>query len=94
MTASLKGTKYEPHCLRERLLCPWRSSWLPHVVPARLGPLVVHKPQGTFTPRVQPVGHEHFGIVGINCAQAGSNLFLCDFYGRAGKDPHWRGGLA
>jgi hypothetical protein len=29
---------------------------------------VLQKPNGQFTPRVQAVGPEHFGIVAIDCA--------------------------
>ena len=32
-------------------------------------PEVVQKPRGTFHPRVQKVGPEHFGIVAIDCAK-------------------------
>jgi hypothetical protein len=40
---------------------------------------LVQKPRGTFTPRVQAVGPEHFGIVSIDCAKARSKFCLCDF---------------
>ncbi len=33
-------------------------------------PDVVQKPRGTFHPRVQEVGPEHFGIVAVDCAKA------------------------
>ena len=42
---------------------------------------VVQKPRGTFHPRVQEVGPEHFGIVSIDCAKARSKWMLADFYG-------------
>src|SRR4029450_1765253 len=42
---------------------------------------VVQKPSGTFHPRVQKVGPEHFGIVVIDCAKARSKWMLPDFYG-------------
>jgi len=42
---------------------------------------VVQKPSGTFHPRVQKVGPEHFGIVAIDCAKARSKWILADFYG-------------
>ena len=42
---------------------------------------VVQKPSGTFHPRVQKVGPEHFGIVAIDCAKARSKWMLADFYG-------------
>ncbi len=42
---------------------------------------VVQKPRGTFHPRVQKVGPEHFGIVSVDCAKARSKWMLCDFYG-------------
>src|SRR6476619_2516415 len=43
---------------------------------------VVQKPSGTFHPRVQKVGPEHFGIVAVDCAKARSKWMLADFYGR------------
>ena len=42
---------------------------------------VVQKPSGTFHPRVQKVGPEHFGIVSVDCAKARSKWMLCDFFG-------------
>src|SRR5437016_13424272 len=42
---------------------------------------VLQKPRGTFHPRVQKVGPEHFGIVSIDCAKARSKWMLCDFFG-------------
>jgi transposase len=48
---------------------------------------LVQKPQGSFTPRVQAVGPEHFGIVSIDCAKARSKFSLCDFYGRVLIEP-------
>src|SRR5438094_4403482 len=42
---------------------------------------LVHKPSGTFHPRVQQVGPEHFGIVSVDCAKARSKWMLCDFFG-------------
>src|SRR5262245_37000791 len=42
---------------------------------------VVHKPRGTFHPRVQQVGPDHFGIVSIDCAKARSKWMLADFFG-------------
>lgn len=42
---------------------------------------VVQKPSGTFHPRVQKVGPEHFGIVAVDCAKARSKWMLADFYG-------------
>ena len=42
----------------------------------------VSKPQGTFHPRVQAVGPEHFGIVCCDCAKQRSKFLLADFYGR------------
>jgi transposase len=42
---------------------------------------IVQKPSGSFHPRVQKVGPEHFGIVSIDCAKARSKWMLCDFYG-------------
>src|SRR5436189_5079843 len=41
----------------------------------------VQKPRGTFHPRVQKVGPEHFGIVAVDCAKARSKWLLADFYG-------------
>jgi transposase len=42
---------------------------------------VIQKPRGTFHPRVQKVGPEHFGIVGIDCAKERSKFLVTDFYG-------------
>jgi transposase len=42
---------------------------------------VVQKPRGTFHPRVQQVGPEHFGIISVDCAKARSKWMLADFYG-------------
>src|SRR5881397_2101978 len=44
-------------------------------------PDVVQKPRGTFHPRVQKVGPEHFGIVAVDCAKARSKWMLAGFYG-------------
>jgi transposase len=44
-------------------------------------PEVLQKPRGTFHPRVQKVGPEHFGIVAVDCAKARSKWMLADFYG-------------
>ena len=41
----------------------------------------VQKPRGTFHPRVQKVGPEHFGIVRVDCAKARSKWMLADFFG-------------
>jgi len=41
----------------------------------------VQKPRGTFHPRVQKVGPEHFGIVCIDPAKARSKWLLADFFG-------------
>jgi transposase len=41
----------------------------------------VQKPGGTFHPRVQKVGPEHFGIVSVDCAKARSKWMLADFFG-------------
>src|SRR5690242_299210 len=42
---------------------------------------VLQKPRGTFHPRVQKVGPDHFGIVAVDCAKARSKWMLADFYG-------------
>jgi transposase len=42
---------------------------------------VLQKPRGVIHPRVQKVGPEHFGIVGVDCAKARSKWMLTDFYG-------------
>src|SRR5262245_24561473 len=47
----------------------------------RRPPDVVQKPRGTFHPRVQQVGPEHFGIVSVDCAKARSKWMLADFFG-------------
>lgn len=44
-------------------------------------PDAVQKPRGTFHPRVQKVGPEHFGIVSVDCAKARSKWMLADFFG-------------
>jgi transposase len=44
-------------------------------------PDAVQKPHGSFHPRVQMVGPEHFGIVAVDCAKARSKWMLADFYG-------------
>src|SRR2546425_11706855 len=44
-------------------------------------PDVIQSPAGTFHPRVQKVGPEHFGIVAVDCAKARSKWLLADFYG-------------
>lgn len=49
--------------------------------PRRRRPDAVQKPRGTFHPRVQAVGPEHFGIVAVDCAKARSKWLLADFYG-------------
>ena len=41
----------------------------------------VQKPRGTFHPRVQEVGPEHFGIICIDPAKARSKWMLTDFFG-------------
>ncbi len=43
---------------------------------------VLQKPAGTFHPRVQQVGPEHFGIISVDCAKARCKWMLCDFYGK------------
>jgi transposase len=50
-------------------------------------PEVIQKPRGTFHPRVQKVGPEHFGIVSVDCAKARSKWMLCDFYGNVFVPP-------
>jgi transposase len=56
--------------------------------PQPAGPrLVLQKPNGVLTPRVQAVGPEHFGIVAIDCAKARSCYLLADFYGRVVLEP-------
>src|SRR6266581_870869 len=44
-------------------------------------PDVIQKPAGTFHPRVQKVGPDHFGIVSVDCAKARSKWMLADFFG-------------
>jgi transposase len=50
--------------------------------PRRRRPDAVQKPRGTFHPRVQAVGPEHFGIVSVDCAKARSKWMLADFFGK------------
>jgi transposase len=45
------------------------------------------KPRGQFTPRVQAVGPEHFGVVAVDCGKARSRWSLADFYGRVLIEP-------
>ncbi len=58
---------------------------------------VVQKPSGTFHPRVQAVGPEHFGIVSVDCAKLRFKWMLCDFFGNVLVPPteveHTRAGL-
>jgi transposase len=49
--------------------------------PRRKFQSVIQKPRGTFHPRVQKVGPEHFGIVSIDCAKERSKFLVTDFYG-------------
>jgi transposase len=44
--------------------------------------VVLGKPRGVISPRVQVVGPEHFAIVAIDCAKNRSKWMLTDFYGR------------
>ncbi len=59
--------------------------------------VLVQKPNGQLTPRVQAPGPEHFGILSIDCAKARSQVLLCDFYGKVLIPPtefaHTRGDL-
>ena len=50
-------------------------------------PDTVQKPSGTFHPRVQLVGPEHFGIVSVDCAKARSKWMLADFFGNVLIEP-------
>ncbi len=45
-------------------------------------PDAIQKPRGTFHPRVQKIGPEHFGIVSVDCAKARAKFQLADFYGK------------
>jgi transposase len=60
-------------------------------------PDTIQKPRGTFHPRVQLVGPEHFGIVAVDCAKGRSKWLLADFYGNILVPPtalgHSRPGL-
>lgn len=47
----------------------------------------VQKPRGVIHPRVQKVGPERFGIVGVDCAKARSKWMLTDFYGNVLHPP-------
>ena len=49
--------------------------------PGHRRPDAVHKPRGTFHPRVQKVGPEHFGIAAVDPAKARAKWMLADFYG-------------
>jgi transposase len=50
-------------------------------------PFLLQKPTGEFTPRVQAVGPEHFGIVAIDCAKSRSRYMLADFYNHPLLEP-------
>src|SRR5207253_6893718 len=78
------------------LNCHWRESGCPFTPSLEAVPMsrshprrrshprcpdVVQKPRGTFHPRVQQVGPEHFGIVSVDCAKARSKWMLADFFG-------------
>jgi transposase len=60
-----------------------------HKRPRRRPPDIVHKPGGTFHPRVQVVGPEHFGLVLVDPAKARSKWMLTDFYGNILIPPTW-----
>ena len=49
--------------------------------PGHRRPDAVHKPRGTFHPRVQKVGPAHFGIAAVDPAKARAKWMLADFYG-------------
>jgi transposase len=49
--------------------------------------ILVQKPRGQFTHRVQAVGPEHFGIVTVDCAKARSKFMLADFFGNVHVPP-------
>jgi transposase len=44
--------------------------------------VLVQKPHGSLADRVQAVGPEHFGILGIDVAKARFKMMLCDFFGK------------
>jgi transposase len=44
--------------------------------------ILVHKPDGVLTPRVQAVGPEHFGIALVDVSKRRIQAQVCDFYGR------------
>src|SRR5207245_10321479 len=49
--------------------------------------VLVQKPRGQFTSRVQAVGPEHFGIVTVDCAKVRSKFMLADFFGTVHVPP-------
>ncbi len=59
--------------------------------------VLIQRPNGRLTTRVQAVGPEHFGILSIDCAKARSKMMLADFYGKvlipATEFSHTRGDL-
>ncbi len=59
--------------------------------------VLVQKPNGQLTPRVQAAGPEHFPFLSIDCAKARSKTLLWDFYGKVLIPPtefaHTRGDL-
>jgi transposase len=54
--------------------------------PARK-PFVLQKPNGVLIPRVQAVGPEHFGVLGVDCAKERSRYLLADYYGQVLLEP-------
>ena len=56
-----------------------------HVPPST----TLHKPRGTFHPRVQAVGPQHFGIVSVDCGKRRCKWMLADFYGAVLVPPTW-----
>jgi transposase len=50
---------------------------------------VLHKPRGSFHPRVQAVGPQHFGIVSVDCGKRRCKWMLADFYGTVLVPPTW-----
>lgn len=52
-------------------------------------PFQILKPLGSFTPRVQQVGPEHFGVLVVDPAKARSKFAFSNFYGQVLLEPFW-----
>src|SRR5438552_2783240 len=76
-----------PCCLGETFVHSEEVAMARTFHPKKSRGFLVQKPQGQFTPRVQAVGPEHFGVVSVDCAKHRSKFMLCDFYGTVLIEP-------